>query len=130
MAVLLGFGAGLAVAAALPPGPTVDVEVVPLAYGGDPAAGISPNLFGLGVRRVDCSDGATAYTLAVKGVTYRQSCANSSGTVTVGLSPGQSYTVTITPVQTRAGRSARLGSARTLTVHIPDADAKNWQAGP
>lgn len=133
-AAMLGAGVGFAVAAALPPGPTVDVQVVPLAYGGDPVAGIAPDLFGLGVTHAHCSGGATAYMLAVQGATYDLSCANTSGarprTVMVGLSPGHSYTVRITPVRPRAGRSARLGTARRLTVQVPDANSKNWQATP
>lgn len=131
---MFGFGAGFAVAGALPPGPTVDVQVEPLAYGGDPAAGTPPELFGLGVGQAHCSGGATAYTLGVNGGTYRLPCANGSGTrprtVTLGLSPGQRYTVTIKALKARADRTARAGSTRTLTVEIPAAKSKDWKAGP
>jgi len=103
--------------------------MVPLAYGGDPALGVPPDLFGLGVRQAHCSGGATTYTLAVHGATYNLTCAGSSGTrprtVTVGLSPGHSYAVTIRPIQARAGRGPRLGTERKLTAQIPDADSKN-----
>jgi hypothetical protein len=131
-AVIVGFGGGLAVAAAIPPGPTVDVQVVRLAYGGDPLLGTRPNLFGLGVRQARCSGGATAYTLTVLGATYERSCAATSGTSTsaviVARSAGQSYTLTIRAMQKRAGRNPRLGSAHKVTVQIPPADSKDWHA--
>src|SRR5262249_5454916 len=127
LALMLAFGAGFAVAGALPPGPTADVQVVPVAYGLDTQAGT----FGLGVRNAHCSGGANAYTLAVNGVRSELSCAKTSGsqthTVLVGLSPGQSYTVTIRAVQTRTGRSARARTTRKLTVQVPAADSKSWQ---
>jgi hypothetical protein len=133
-ALMLAFGVGFGVAGALPAGPTVDVEVVPVAYGGDPAAGVPPGVFGLGVRQAHCSGGATAYTLAVHGASYKLSCATSTGRrpriVTIGLSPGQSYPVTITPIRPRAGRSPRLGTERKLTARIPDPNSKNWEATP
>lgn len=128
LAVMLGFGAGFAVAAALPPGPTVDVQVFPVAYGLDTPA----ELFGLGVRNAHCSGGATGYTLAEGGFRVELSCAKTSGsrsrTVIVGLSPGHSYTVKIRAVQERVGRSARAGTTRRLTVHVPAANSKSWQA--
>jgi hypothetical protein len=68
LAVILGCGAGFAVAAALAPGPTVDVQVVPVAYGLDTQA----ELFRLGVRNAHCSGGATRYTLAEGG--FREWC--------------------------------------------------------
>ena len=128
LALMLVFGAGFAVAGALPPGPTVDVQVVPVAYGLDTRAG----LFGLGVRNAHCSGGANAYTVAVGGFRTELSCAKTSGsrtrTVVVGLTPRHSYAVTIRAVQTRAGRSARAGTTRKLTVDVPDANSKGWQA--
>ncbi|HET6864297.1 MAG TPA: hypothetical protein VFH80_00160 [Solirubrobacteraceae bacterium] len=133
-ALMLAFGVGFAVAGAVPPGPTVDVQVVPVAYGGDPVAGIPPDAFGLGVTQTHCSGGATAYTLAVRGATYKLSCTSGTGTrprvVMVGLGPGQSYTVTITPIQARAGRNPGRGTERKLTTRIPDANSKNWEATP
>jgi hypothetical protein len=128
--VLLGFGVELAVAAALPPGLTVDVQVVPLAYGADPIDGIEPNVFGLGVSQAHCSGGATAYTLAVRGTSFTMSCANTSGVqprpVMIGLHARRSYTVTLRAVQKRAGRSARVGDAHTLSVQVPAANSKSW----
>ena len=129
-AVLLSLGAGLAVAAALPPGPTVDVQVVAVAYG-DGLPDSRAELFGLGVRSARCSGGATAYRLAVRGIRLELSCAKTSGTrtrtVIVGLSPGHSYMVTIRAVQDRGGRRARAGTTRRLTVHVPGANSKSWQ---
>jgi hypothetical protein len=131
-ALVIGFAGGLAVAAALPPGPTVDVGVVPVAYGGDPVVGMQPSLFGLGVRHARCSGGASAYKLEVGGATYKRSCAGTSGTrtsvVTVGLIAGHSYVVTIQAIQKRPDGSVRLGSAHEVTVQIPSADPKNWDA--
>jgi hypothetical protein len=128
LAVILGFGAGLAVAAAVPPGPTVDVQVVPVAYGLDTPA----ELVGLGVRNAHCSGGATRYTLAEGGFRVELSCATTSGSrtraVIVGLSPGRSYTVTIRVVQERGSRGARAGNTRKLTVHVPGANSKSWHA--
>lgn len=129
-AVLLSLGAGLAIAAALPPGPTVDVRVVAVAYG-DGLPDSRAELFGLGVRSARCSGGATAYRLAVRGIRLELSCAKTSGTrtrtVIVGLSPGHSYMVTIRAVQDRGGRRARAGTTRRLTVHVPGANSKSSQ---
>lgn len=129
-AVLLSLGAGLAVAAALPPGPTVDVQVVAVAYG-DGLPDSRAELFGLGVRSARCWGGATAYRLAVRGIRLELSCAKTSGTrtrtVIVGLSPGHSYMVTIRAVQDRGGRRARAGTTRRLTVHVPGANSKSSQ---
>ncbi len=131
-AVLLGFGVGLAVAAALPPGPTVHVDVVPVASGGDPQLGTEPNLFGLAVKQAHCSGGATTYTLSLGGASFAESCASTSGTrlrpVTLGLSSGHGYTVTIRAVQKRPGRSTRVGTAHKLAVTIPAANSKDWQS--
>jgi hypothetical protein len=133
-ALMLGVGVGLAVAAALPLGPTADVQVVPLAYGSDPLVGTPPSVFGLGVRHAHCSGGATGYTLVVRRAAYNLSCASSSGTrprpVMVGLRAAHSYTVTITAIQKRAGRSTRPGNTHTLSVQIPDANSKSWRANP
>jgi hypothetical protein len=128
LALMLACGAGFAVAGAIPPGPTVDVQVVPVAYGLHTQA----ESFGIAVRNAHCSSGATAYTVDVDGSRFELSCTETSGreprTVMVGLSAGHSYTVTIRAVQTRAGRSARAGNSRKLTVRVPGADSKGWQA--
>ena len=54
-AVLTGFAGGLAVAAAVPPGPSVGVDLRAVAYGGDPSAGVLPSAFGVAVKGAHCS---------------------------------------------------------------------------
>jgi hypothetical protein len=134
IALLLGVGAGLAVSGALPPRPTVDVQVVPVAFGGGTTFGAPPDLFGVAVRQAHCTNGATGFTIAVRGETFDLSCASSAGsqlhTVTLGLSAGHSYGVTIEAVQERAGRTPRTGTTRRLTLKIPDANSASWQANP
>ena len=129
-AVLLSLGAGLAVAAALPPGPTVDVQVVAVASG-DGLPDRRAELFGRGVRSARCSGGATAYRLAVRGIPLELSCAKTSGTrtgsVTVGL---ESRSQLHGDDQSRSGpgaERARAGTTRRLTVHVPGANSKSWQ---
>jgi hypothetical protein len=133
-AVLAGFGGGLAVAGALPPGPTVDVQVLPVAFGGDSVIGAPPDLFGVAVRQAHCTNGATGFTLAVRGETFDVSCASSAGTrahtVMVGLGAGHSYTVTIKGLQKRAGQSTRMGNTRRLILQVPDANSTSWRANP
>jgi hypothetical protein len=133
-AVLTGFGGGLAVAAALPPGPTVDVDLRAVAYGGDPSAGVPPRVFGLAVKDAHCSHGATAYTVAVEGRSFSEGCKATAGgavhTVTLALAAGHSYSVTIRAVEVRSGRKPRMGHRQTHTVSIPRADSKAWQPIP
>ena len=133
-AVLTGFAGGFAVAAALPPGPSVNVDVRAVAYGGDPSAGVLPSAFGVAVKDTHCSHAATAYIVAIAGRSFTVRCAATAGgavhTVTLGLSPGHSYAVTIRPIETRVGRRPRLGKARHGTVSIPGADSKAWQTFP
>jgi hypothetical protein len=128
-AVLTGFGGGLAVAAALPPGPTVDVDVRAVAYGGDQSAGVLPNVFGLAVKDAHCSHGATSYTVAIGSRSFSVRCSATAGgavhTVTLGLSAGHSYSVTIRALE--SGRKPRTGRPHTRLVSIPSADSKVWQ---
>jgi hypothetical protein len=133
-AVLTGFAGGFAVAAALPPGPTVNVDVRAVAYGGDPSAGVLPSAFGVAVKDAHCSHAATAYIVAIAGRSFTVRCNATAGgavhTVTLGLSAGRSYSVTIRPIETRAGRGPRMGTRQTRTVSIPSADSKAWQLFP
>lgn len=133
-AVITGFGGGLAVAAALPPGPSVGVDLRAVAYGGDPSAGVLPSAFGVAVKDAHCSHGATAYTVAIAGRSFSVRCTATAGsavhTVTLGLSAGHSYSVTIRPIETRAGRAPRMGRPQTRTVSIPSADSRAWQTFP
>ncbi|HYZ60943.1 MAG TPA: hypothetical protein VE650_00700 [Acetobacteraceae bacterium] len=130
-AVLTATGAGLAVAAALPPGPSVDVDVSAVAYGGDESAGQAPTVFGVAVKNAHCSHGANAYTVAIGGRSYSERCSATAGgavhTVTLGLRAGKSYALTITPVQTRSGRKPRRGSPQKHMFSIPSADSKVWR---
>jgi hypothetical protein len=133
-AVLTGFAGGLAVAAAVPPGPSVGVDLRAVAYGGDPSAGVLPSAFGVAVKGAHCSHGATAYTVAVAGRAFSVRCGATAGgavhTVTLGLSAGRSYSVTIRAVETRTGRGPRMGRSQRFTVSIPSADSKAWQTFP
>ena len=133
-AVLTGFGGGLAVAAALPPGPSVGVDLRAVAYGGDPSAGVLPSAFGVAVKDAHCSHGATAYTVAIAGRSFSVRCGATAGgavhTVTLGLRAGRSYAVTIRAVEIRTGRKAQMGHRQTHTVAIPSADSKAWQLFP
>jgi hypothetical protein len=130
-AVLTGFGAGFAVAGALPPGPTVNVDLRAVAYGGDRSAGVLPNAFGLAVKDAHCSAGATAYTVAVDRRSFSVRCSATAGggvhTVTLGLSAGRSYLVTIRAVEIRSGHKPRMGTPQKRTISIPSADSKVWQ---
>ena len=133
-AVLTGFSGGLAVAAALPPGPSVNVDVRAVAYGGAPSAGVLPSAFGVAVRGAHCSHGATAYTVSIAGRSFTVRCsATAAGavhTVTLGLSAGHSYPMTIRAIETRTGHGPRMGKAQKGTVSIPSADSKAWQTFP
>jgi hypothetical protein len=130
-AVLTGVGGGLAVAAALPAGPTVAVDVRAVAYGGDSSAGVAPDAFGLAVKDAHCSHGATAYTVTIGGRSFSVRCSATAGgavrTLTLGLSAGRSYPVTIRAVQIRSGHKPRMGRTQKRTVSIPSADSKVWQ---
>lgn len=130
-AVFTAFGGGLAVAAALPPGPTVRVDLSAVAYGGDPSAGVPPRVFGMAVENAHCSHGATAYTVTIGGRSFSVPCSATAGgavhTVTLGLSAGHSYSVTIRAVETRTGRRPRTGGPRKHTLSIPNADSEDWQ---
>jgi hypothetical protein len=129
--VFTAFGGGLAVAAALPPGPTVNVDLSAVAYGGDPSAGVAPNLFGVAVKHAHCSHGATAYTVAIGGRSFSVLCSTTAGgavhTLTLDLSAGHSYAVTIRAVETRTGHKPRTGTLEERTLSIPRADSKDWQ---
>jgi hypothetical protein len=133
-AVLTGFAGGLAVAAAVPPGPSVGVDLRAVAYGGDPSAGVLPSAFGVAVKDAHCSHGATAYTVAIAGWAFSVRCSATAGgavhTVTLGLSAGRSYSVTIRPIEIRTGLGPRMGRSQRSTVSIPSADSKAWQTFP
>jgi hypothetical protein len=55
---MVSYGAGGC--ATTPPGPSVDVQVVPVAHGADPALRTDPTVFGIAVRQAHCAGGATA----------------------------------------------------------------------
>lgn len=130
-AVLTGFGGGFAVAAALPPGPGVDVDLRAVAYGGDPSAGVPPTVFGAAVKGARCSHGTTQYTVAIGTRSFTVRCSATAGgavhTLTLGLRAGHRYPVTIRAVEPRAGRAPRTGSAQKGSLSIPSADSKAWQ---
>jgi hypothetical protein len=130
-AVLTGFGGGLAVAAALPPGPSVNVDLRAVAYGGDPSAGVPPTVFGAAVKSARCSHGATGYTVSIGSRSFSVRCNATAGgairNLTLGLRAGHRYPVTIRAVETRVGRAPRMGSAQKGSLSIPSADSKAWQ---
>ena len=130
-AVLTGFGGGLAVAAALPPGPTVNVDPRAVAYGGDPSAGAVPTVFGAAAKNARCSHGATEYTVATGTRAFSVRCSATAGgavhTLTLGLSAGHRYPVTIRAVAPRNGRPPRMGTPQKGSLSIPSADSKAWQ---
>jgi hypothetical protein len=130
-AVLTGFGGGLAVAAALPPGPSVTVDLRAVAYGGDPSAGVPPTVFGAAVKNARCSHGATEYTVAIGRRSFTVRCSATAGgavhTLTLGLSAGHSYPVTIRALEPRVGRAPRMGNRQHGSLSIPSADSKAWQ---
>jgi hypothetical protein len=89
---------------------------------------------GVAVRDAQCSHGATAYIVAIAGRLFTVRCSATVGgavhTVTLGLSAGHSYPVTIRAIETRTGRGPRLGKAQKGTVSIPSADSKARQTFP
>jgi hypothetical protein len=106
-------------------------DVRAVAHGGDPSAGVLPSAFGVAVKDAHCSHAATGYTVAIGGRSFTLRCSATAGgavqTVTLGLSAGHTYPVTIRPIEVRPGRGPRMGKAQRRTISIPSADSKVWQ---
>ena len=75
-----------------------------------------------------------AYSVAIAGRAFSVRCGATAGgavhPVTLGLSAGRSYSVTIRPIEIRTGRGPRMGRSQRFTVSIPSADSKAWQTFP
>ena len=76
------------------------------------------------VTGLRCSNGATHVLFKVSGRTKTVKCSASNAVISRDLVPRKTYTVDITPVRKRGGRTIKRGVARRAGFYLPGPEAK------
>src|SRR3954465_553820 len=78
----------------------------------------------LAVSGLQCRNGATHVLFKVSGRTKTVKCSARSAVISRDLTPRKTYTVDITPVRKRNGRTIRRGRASRAGFYLPGPEAK------